>query len=80
MQNKECLSSCGEGLRTARKITISWLQWLSLGSVLRWQKREAHEIPFWSHHSKDVGSVYNVHIYAMYEGSDCHQNMTLVLL
>ena len=30
--------------------------------------------------SKDGGSVYNVHIYAMYEGSDCRKNMTLVLL
>ena len=30
--------------------------------------------------SKNVGSVYNVHICAMYEGADCHQNMTLVLL
>ena len=30
--------------------------------------------------SKDAGSVYNVHIYAMYKRSDCRQNMTLVLL
>ena len=25
------------------------------------------------------GSVYNVHIFAMYEGSDSHSNMALVL-
>ena len=25
------------------------------------------------------GCVYNVHIFAMYEGSDCHQNMARLL-
>ena len=27
----------------------------------------------------NAGSVYNVHIFAMYEGSDSHSNMALVL-
>ena len=30
--------------------------------------------------SSDAGSVFNVHIIAMYEGSDCYQNMAQVLL
>ena len=28
----------------------------------------------------NAGSVYSVHIFVMYEGSDCHSNMALVLL
>ena len=28
---------------------------------------------------KDSGAVYNIHIFAMYEGADSHQNMAKVL-
>ena len=73
-QKEESFSSGGErlksvywihnnGLRKAAKITIWMYLSISLASVLRWQWMKGNEISFWSH--KDVGFVYNIHIYAI---------------
>ena len=73
-QKEESFSSGGErlksvywihnnGLRKAAKITIWMCLSISLASVLRWQWMKGNEISFWSH--KDVGFVYNIHIYAI---------------
>ena len=37
------------------------------------------KFPFEIINCKDSGSVYNVHIFAMYEGADSRQNMAKVL-
>ena len=74
------ISSLVEGLEKQKKLrfeNFDYNLWL-----LFWrdkERRKAHKISFSRISFSNAGSVYSVHIFVMYEGSDSHSNMALVL-
>ena len=74
------ISSLVEGLEKQKKLrfeNFDYNLWL-----LFWcdkERRKAHKISFSSISFSNAGSAYSVHIFVMYEGSDSHSNIALVL-